>query len=217
MVAAPRRCCEGRSERLLRSCRYHSIQDAIDPIHARHTSVYVLPGTYHEAKYACGSAATTARTLKTQSTAPLLSSEYIEDLPRPRRREGGGGERETNPIALSYADQRRCAHNLNLIALFGDRTPGDDSIRCNSRYCVARSLVGTGATSADVVVDNRFNKLNGIRADRMGGFYLSNMTFQQAEFNPSTCSRPTASVLDRAIARAATTSTASPRSPATTG
>ena len=35
----------------------------------------------------------------------------------------------------------------------------------------------------DVLLDNRFSRLNAIRADRMSGFYLGNMTVQQAEFN----------------------------------
>lgn len=202
VAALPQGAAKERSERLLRSCRFHSIQDAIDSIQRRNTSVYVLPGTYHETKYANAQRSHYCSHLKTQSTAPLLSSEYIGSIssPDPGAEKEAAESGETNPIALSYADQRRCAHNLNLIALFGDRTPDDDSISCNSRYC-GTQLIGTGAEPTDVVVDNRFSKLNGIRADRMGGFYLSNMTFQQAEFNSIYVLETDGFVLDRVIAR----------------
>ena len=66
-------------------------------------------------------AASTARNLKTTSTEPARRLEYIGSITSP---ETTAANAESNPIALSYADQRRCAHNLNLIALFGDQTPG---------------------------------------------------------------------------------------------
>ena len=79
-------------------------------------------------------------------------------------------------------------------------TPGDDSIRCDSRFC-GTQIVGTGRRPTDVIVDNRFAKLNAIRADRMGGFYLSNMTFQQAEFNSIYVLETDGFVIDRVVAR----------------
>ena len=36
---------------------------------------------------------------------------------------------------------------------------------------------------ADVLIDNKFTKLNAIRADRLAGLYLRNFTVQQPEFN----------------------------------
>ncbi|GAW50506.1 MULTISPECIES: right-handed parallel beta-helix repeat-containing protein [unclassified Nocardioides] len=202
IAALPAGAAKRRSERLLESCRYHSIQDAIDSIAKRRTSVYVLPGTYHEEKYASSKRSEYCSHLQTSSKAPLLSSEYIGSLssPDPGAEQEAAETGESNPIALSYADQRTCAHNLNLIALFGDRTPDNGSISCDSRFC-GTQLVGTGRGPGDVVVDNRFAKLNGIRADRMGGFYLSNMTFQQAEFNAIYVLETDGFVLDRVIAR----------------
>lgn len=41
-----------RNEQLLRRCRFGSIQDAINSIQKRKTSIYVLPGVYEERKYA---------------------------------------------------------------------------------------------------------------------------------------------------------------------
>ena len=98
-----------------------------------------------------------------QSTSPLDASEYIGSITSP---ETNAANAESNPIALSYADQRRCAHNLNLIALFGDQTPDDDSIHCDSKFC-GTQIVGTGRRMADVLIDNKFTKLNAIRADRL--------------------------------------------------
>ena len=202
VAALPDGAAKRRSERLLRSCRFHSIQDAINTIKHRKTSVYVLPGTYHEAKYAKAKRSDYCSHLKTESTSPLPFSEYIGSIssPDPGAEKEAAASGETNPIALSYADQRRCAHNLNLIALFGDRTPNNDSIHCDSKFC-GTQLVGTGAGPADVVVDNRFSKLNAIRADRMGGFYLGNMTFQQAEFNAIYVLETDGFMIDDVVAR----------------
>lgn len=202
IAAMPAGAVKSRNERLLRSCRYRSIQDAIDSISKPRTSVYVLPGTYRERKWAEAERSDYCSHLQTSSRSPLPFSEYIGSLssPDPGADEAAAEAGESNPIALSYADQRRCAHNLNLIAVFGDRTPGNDSIRCDSRFC-GLQLVGTGRSPADVVVDNRFAKLNAIRADRAGGFYLSNMTVQQAEFNAIYVLETDGFVIDRVVAR----------------
>lgn len=202
VAAMPAGAVKNRNERLLRSCRYRSIQDAIDSISKPRTSVYVLPGTYHESKYAKAGRSDYCSHLQTASKSPLAFSEYIGSLssPDPGAEKAAAEAGESNPIALSYADQRRCAHNLNLIAVFGDHTPDNDSISCDSRFC-GLQLVGTGRSPADVVVDNRFAKLNAIRADRAGGFYLSNMTFQQAEFNAIYVLETDGFVIDRVVAR----------------
>lgn len=202
IAAMPDGAAQRRSERLLASCGFRSIQDAIDSIRKPRTSVYVLPGTYHEATYANAKRSYYCSHLQTQSARPLLSSEYIGSIssPDPGAEREAAAAGESNPIALSYADQRRCAHNLNLIALFGDATPDNDSIRCDSRFC-GTQVVGTGAGPEDVVVDNRFSKLNAIRADRMGGFYLKGITFQQAEFNSIYVMETDGFVIDDVVAR----------------
>ncbi len=102
---------------------------------------------------------------------------------------------------MSYADQRRCAHNLNLIALFGDQTPDNGSIKCNSKFC-GTQIVGTGRSMSDVLIDNKFTKLNAIRADRLGGLYLRNFTVQQSEFNSVYVMETDGFVLDKLTARA---------------
>ncbi len=189
-----------RNLRLLQECSFRSIQDAVNTIRAPRTSVYVLPGTYPERRWATLKRSSYCSNLETESDDPLLSSEYIGSLSSPGDATGPDDGQDSDPIALSYADQRRCAHNLNLIALFGDRTPRNDSIACDSRFC-GTQLVGTGTKPSDVLIDNRFSKLNGIRLDRMGGALVRGMTVQQAEFNAVYVLETDGFVLDRLVAR----------------
>ena len=133
IAAMPAGVVKDRNERLLRHCEFSSIQGAVNSIKQRRTSVYVLPGTYRERRWASSRRSHYCSHLGTESTSPLPSAEYIGSLSSPDTGVKEGTDGTTNPIALSYADQRRCAHNLNLIAIFGDRTPGNDSIACDSR------------------------------------------------------------------------------------
>ena len=185
-----------RNREMLAECRFGSIQTAINSIGKRNTSVYVLPGVYTEQRWADKKRSDYCSHLETASNDPLDVVDYIGSLPDPE----GGDEAESDPIALSYYDQRRCAHNLNLIAIFGDDTPRDDSIACNSEFC-GTQVVGTGPRKTSVLIDNRFSKLNGIRADRVGGLYLSNFTVQQAEFNAVYVLETDGFVMDRLVAR----------------
>ncbi|MBF4161621.1 right-handed parallel beta-helix repeat-containing protein [Nocardioides acrostichi] len=193
--------------RLLRRCDFHSIQDAVNTIRHRRTSIYVLPGRYTESKWAKAGRSDYCSHLATESDDPLgATAQYIGSLSGDAVAPEADGlaaeaEETSDPIALSYADQRRCAHNLNLIALFGDATPHDDSIACDSRFC-GTQIVGTGRHQGDVLIDNQFSKLNAIRLDRMGGVYLANMTFQQAEFNSVYVLETDGFVLDRLVTRA---------------
>jgi len=186
-----------RNRALLRECDFDSIQSAINAIERQNTSIYVLPGVYTEDKWADRKRSEYCSHLETDSNDPLDVVDYIGSLPDP---DGGDEEEETDPIALSYYDQRRCAHNLNLIAIFGDDTPKDDSIRCDSAFC-GTQIVGTGPRKTSVVIDNRFSKLNGLRADRVGGLYLRNFTVQQAEFNAVYVLETDGFVIDRLVAR----------------
>ncbi|GAB3258945.1 right-handed parallel beta-helix repeat-containing protein [Nocardioides dilutus] len=177
-----------RNERLLKKCEFRNIQAAIDTVRKRNTSIYVLPGTYRERPTAGNQRSNYCSHLGTASKAPLEASEYIGSISSPDT--GGPDEDQraaeesgtTDPIALSYADQRACPHNLNLIAVFGDKTPNNSSIRCDSKFCGIQ-IVGTGRRMTDVVIDNDFNKLNAIRLDRAGGAVVRNLTVQQSEFN----------------------------------
>ncbi|MGH3346544.1 MAG: right-handed parallel beta-helix repeat-containing protein, partial [Nocardioides sp.] len=182
---------DGRMRRvsrgLLDECRFGSIQTAINSVRRRGTSIYVLPGRYSERRWATKPRTEYCSNLATESADPLRVSSYIGSISEPGERPEADGleaaaEGGSDPIALSYADQRRCPGNLNLISVFGDETPRNRSIRCDSEFC-GLQIVGTGARMTDVVIDNRFQKLNAIRADRAGGIVIRNLTAQQAEFN----------------------------------
>ncbi|RYP86457.1 hypothetical protein EKO23_09135 [Nocardioides guangzhouensis] len=203
VAAMPDGPAKRRSTRMLADCRFRSIQDAVRSISRRNTSVYVLPGTYTERTWATKQRSSYCSHLKTGSDSPLPASEYIGSISSPDTGAGpaADGSGESDPIALSYADQRRCPTNLNLISIFGDRTPGNRSIDCDSRFC-GTQVVGTGRRMSDVVIDNRFAKLNAIRADRAGGVLLRNFTVQQAEFNAVYVLETDGFVIDRVTARA---------------
>ncbi|HSV40379.1 MAG TPA: right-handed parallel beta-helix repeat-containing protein [Nocardioidaceae bacterium] len=193
-----------RNQALLKECRFHSIQDAVNSIRKRRTSIYVLPGVYTERKYAGTKQSAYCGNLRTATTAPLLRTSYIGSLATqaiPQADSSARAAADPGPIALSYADQYRCPHNLNLIALLGDRTPTDSSIHCNNQLC-GTQIVGTGRTPGAVTIDNKFAKLNAIRADRVSGIYLRNFRVQQAEFNAVYFMETDGFVADRLVARA---------------
>jgi hypothetical protein len=184
-----------RNRQLLRECEFGSIQAAVNSITQPRTSVYVLPGYYTERRWARAKKSEYCGNLGTDSDDPLTLSSYIGSLSSP-----DSGADDTGPIALSYADQLRCPHNLNLIAILGDQTPDDGSIACDSALC-GTQLVGTGRRRSDVTIDNRFAKLNAIRADRAAGVYFRNFTVQQAEFNALYVLETDGFVVDRVVAR----------------
>ncbi len=107
-------------------CEFGSIQTAINTIRKPNTSIYVLPGVYREQQWANQERSHYCSHLETESDDPLPAAEYIGSLSSPDPGTSSAAAEDdgtSDPIALSYADQRRCAHNLNLIAVFGDETP----------------------------------------------------------------------------------------------
>ncbi|MGH2710548.1 MAG: right-handed parallel beta-helix repeat-containing protein [Actinomycetota bacterium] len=81
---------------------------------------------------------------------------------------------------LSYEEQVACPHVDNLVSIFGDSADPDQV--CDLPVCHLQ-IEGTGDDPGDVILDNRFTKLNGIRADRADGIYFRNFTAQNTEFN----------------------------------
>ena len=98
---------------------------------------------------------------------------------------------------LSYAQQFECPHAQNLIAIFGD---GDDDYECDLPVCRLQ-IEGTGDDPGDVLIDNRFSKLNAIRADRADEIYLRNFTVQKSEFNSIYILETDGFVIDQVVAR----------------
>ena len=187
-----------RNQELLKDCEFRSIQSAINSITEPRTSVYILPGRYTESRWVEKERSEYCSNLETDSDDPLEEVDYIGSVPDPQTEDDA---EPSDPVALSYSDQVRCPHNLNLIAIFGDQTPKNKSIKCDSALC-GTQLVGTGPRRDSVVIDNRFTKLNAIRADRAGGVYLRNFTVQQAEFNAVYIIETDGFVVDRLITRA---------------
>ncbi|MGH2685515.1 MAG: right-handed parallel beta-helix repeat-containing protein, partial [Actinomycetota bacterium] len=99
---------------------------------------------------------------------------------------------------LSYEDQRRCPGVDNLISIFGDSE--DHDFACDLPVCHLQ-IQGTGNSPDDVVVDNGFAKLNGIRADRTDGIYFRNFMVQNSEFNAIYVIEADGFVIDRMIGR----------------
>src|SRR3954465_5250982 len=187
------------NQQLLSQCKYHSIQLAVNAVKHQGTDVWLLPGLYTESQYdgppkgACA------------SLSPVVQPDFVGTLTNPT---GTPPREDGSPVAISYADQLRCPHNLNLVAILGDHTPLADpsketpqTIACDSALCGVQ-LAGTGESSYDVVLDNRFSKLNAIRADRVDGVIFSNFTVQRAEFNSIYIMESDGYLLDHMIARA---------------
>lgn len=191
---------KSRNKALLSECRFSSIQDAINAVRVEKSTIYLLPGTYTEDRYANSKPGGYCANLRTGSDSPLgAATNYIGSLaPSAAVAES---EEAGLPLAISYADQVRCPHNLNMITIFGDRTPDDSSIRCDSKFC-GLQIEGTGTRPEDVVIDGRFKKLNAFRADRAGGLYLRNFTVQQAEFNALYVLETDGFLIDEVTARA---------------
>ena len=196
--AMPNSSLKRKNQKLLKKCRFNSIQTAVNTIKQRRTSIYVLPGVYDERRWASAKRSSYCSSLKTNSKDPLDTSQYIGSITSPN---SAAANAESNPVALSYADQLKCPHNLNLIAVFGDRTPENKSIKCDSKFC-GTQIVGTGRRVSDVLIDNKFSKLNAIRGDRAGGLVLRNFTVQQAEFNAVYLLETDGFMMDRLVTRA---------------
>ena len=113
--------------------RLHPDRDRLDQA-GRHTSVYVLPGYYTESRWANAKRTDYCSHLSQPVQGPAgRAAEYIGSLSsRPGTR---GRTRKSDPIALSYADQRALPHNLNLIAIMGDRRP--TTTRSTATACCA--------------------------------------------------------------------------------
>jgi hypothetical protein len=110
---------------------------------------------------------------------------------------GGCKEIDAEGI-LTYGQHRRCPHNQNLIAILGDGT--DANRTCDLAVCRLQ-LEGTGDGPEDVIIDNRFRKLNAIRADRADGVYFRNFTVQNSHANSVYVVETDGFVIDRVVAR----------------
>ncbi|WP_435835032.1 right-handed parallel beta-helix repeat-containing protein [Streptomyces antibioticus] len=134
-----------RNLRLYEQCTrkgFRHIQQAVDAVNGPGTTIAVLPGRYEE---------------EPSQSEPTGACSRL-DAPRSA----------LGYQVLTFAQQRQCPHNQNLIAVLGKRD---------------LQIEGTGAGPLDVVVDAGYRKLNAIRADSSDGIYLRNLTAQRTTFN----------------------------------
>ncbi|MFE3943370.1 right-handed parallel beta-helix repeat-containing protein [Streptomyces sp. NPDC059118] len=134
-----------RNLKLFDRCRksgYRHLQQAVDAVDRPGMNIAVLPGLYEE-----------------EPSLPRPTGECAR-LKAPNSQLGYQ--------ILSYAQQARCPHNQNLVAILGKKD---------------LQIEGTGAERTDVVVDAKYQKLNAIRADGSDGIYFRNFTAQRTTFN----------------------------------
>ncbi|MEW1689638.1 right-handed parallel beta-helix repeat-containing protein [Streptomyces sp. NPDC091265] len=121
---------------------YRHLQQAVDAVTRPGTNIAVLPGLYEE-----------------EPSLPAPKGECAR-LKAPNSQLGYQ--------ILSYAQQAKCPHNQNLVAILGKQD---------------LQIEGTGAERTDVVIDAKYRKLNAIRADGSDGVYFRNFTAQRTTFN----------------------------------
>ncbi|WP_019885089.1 right-handed parallel beta-helix repeat-containing protein [Streptomyces purpureus] len=121
---------------------HRHIQQAVDAVDRPGMTIAILPGLYEEEPSLPPPTGACAR-LK----APRSAFGYQ---------------------VLSYAQQKQCPHNQNLVAILGKKD---------------LQIEGTGAARTDVVIDAKYQKLNAIRADESDGVYFRNFTAQRTTFN----------------------------------
>ncbi|WP_435058847.1 right-handed parallel beta-helix repeat-containing protein [Streptomyces sp. bgisy060] len=128
-------------DRCLRDGHRH-LQQAVDAVDRPGLTIAILPGLYEEEP----------------SLPPPTGACASLDAPKSA----------LGYQILSYAQQRQCPHNQNLVAILGKKN---------------LQVEGTGASRLDVVIDAKYQKLNAIRADGSDGIYFRNFTAQRTTFN----------------------------------
>jgi hypothetical protein len=143
------------NQQLLGECAFEHIQAAVDAVTERGTTIYVLPGIYLEQP--------SVRALEQNAGAGVPGdTAYCQAFLA-----SGRG-------TLTYEDQFRCPHLLQLVGIFGDRNLADDdcgtdpngtctnpeTVACNpaTSACPYNDLQieGTGERSADTVLRGGF-------------------------------------------------------------
>ncbi|MEU8675901.1 right-handed parallel beta-helix repeat-containing protein [Streptomyces sp. NPDC048560] len=121
---------------------YRHLQQAVDAVGRPGMNIAILPGLYEE---------------EPSLTDPPAACTRLK-----------APESQLGYQILSYAQQKRCPHNQNLVAILGKKN---------------LQIEGTGAARTDVVIDAKYQKLNAVRADGSDGIYFKNFTAQRTTFN----------------------------------
>ena len=203
------------NQQLLSECHFEHIQDAVDSVTVRGTTIYLLPGVYREQP--------SLRSAENMAGATKLADKAFCQAAMDAAHQGAN---------LTYEQQFRCPHIQNTVAVFGDPDYLDDNCgssresgqciqpttqRCNlpAAQCVYYDLQieGTGEKPKDVIItggfinkpgdpnDGEFDGVNALRADRADGIYLRNFTTQIVEFNGVYIMETDGFVLDHMLGR----------------
>lgn len=150
-----------RNLRLLKRCRFRSIQEAVNAA-ARRYRILILPGRYTE---------------PASRSAPFDDPRCEADYETTHEDDPTVSPSHPSRVA-TFAHHLKCPNAKNLIAIIGD---GDGDGRCD-RLCDLQ-LEGTGRRPSDVTIVGDRKKLDVIRADRADGIVIANLAVEEAAFN----------------------------------
>lgn len=158
--------------KLAAKCRFENIQDAVNAVSERGTTIYVLPGVYEEDPYreqpACAE----------QLGNPPLSYEDQLNCPQAQNLISVFGDADPND------DKRECNAPVCDLQIEGTGESRDDVL-----------ITGGFDSEGDWI------KLNGIRGDRADGLYLKNFTIELFEFNAIYILETDGFVIDDVVSR----------------
>jgi hypothetical protein len=144
-----------RNLKLLRTCRYRHIQEAVNA--ARNGDrILILPGVYNEEP-----------SRAVPNPDPRCRNMYVL---------AASGSRNTP----TYEYEVNCPNSRQTIAILGDSLADPDR-RCDSKCNL--QIEGTGDDRGDVLIVGDRRKENVIKADRADGIYLANFTIQYSDYN----------------------------------
>ena len=172
IVSATRRRVRARDLRLLRRCRFHSLQAAIDAA-PDNATIVILPGTYHG------------------PPKPQMSQLTELQTCGPPEPNTHGDARQPPPqkyLVASHQYQLNCPAMRNDFWIMGNstlhgrrRSDGSWSSDC-TRHCFLH-LDGAGDDPGDVVLAGDRARQDVLHVDRADGTSLRNFTVQDGAFN----------------------------------
>lgn len=160
--------------KLLWTCRFNNIQDAVNAVVTRGSTIYVLPGVYREKPYR----AQPKCAEQVGQEGSLLTYEEQLTCPHAQNLIGVFGDRKPDD------DKRECNAPVCDLQIEGTGEDPEDV------------LITGGFTG-----DGQWMKLNGIRADRADGVYFRNFTIELFEFNALYVLETDGFVIDGVVSR----------------
>ena len=159
--------------RLASKCRFENIQDAVDAVTKRGTTIYVLPGVYREEPYR-----DRPKCADVVGSGGLLTYEEQMECPHAQNLIAILGDSDPND------DKRVCDRPVCDLQIEGT---GDDP----------EDVIIRGGFNEE----GEWAKLNGIRGDRADGLYLKNFTAELFEFNAVYALETDGFVMDELVVR----------------